>query len=369
VIGVNAIACVPRLAEAPVGERATWATHGGDLAHARSAEETLSTDLEPAWTWDAGRAAAGPIAIGDSVVVAVSTDRRIVVLRRDSGQLIWRARLKGPGASGPLFDDETVYAASGDRRGAVHAYGLLTGKMRWSRAVGPVVGPLALGDATVYAATTAGSVVALDAERGHVRWQRSFAGPLRSGVTHVGVHLLVASDDSLYLVSSDDGHIVASTAADGAPYRPPAIAGTLLVAASPDGIVSGYALRSLERRWSVDVEAPVFGSPAIARDTAFVVTLDGRLWRIPLKAPAWTRIIDLGFTVRAGPTPLRDGVLIGTVAGDIVFLQGEGVEPAWRTAVDGPIEVAPVVDRGTLFVIDGRGTIRLWRSATESREP
>ncbi len=368
-IGVNAIACVPLKIEPPSGDQGAWVTPAGHLERAPSAAETLSTALEPGWTWDAGRAAAGPLAIGDSIVVAVSTDRKISVLHRASGRLIWRARLKGPGSSGPLFANGIVYAASGDRRGRIHAFDLLTGKVRWSRTVGPVIGPLALGDGTVFAVTSAGSVVAVGAERGEVRWQQSHAGPLRAGVTKVGPHLLVASDDSLYLIRSEDGQITARAAAEGAPYDPPAVTGSLLITTSPDGAVSGYALRSLERQWTIDVEAPVFSGPVVARDTVFVTTLDGHLWRIPLAAPAWARAVALGYTVRASPTPVQDGVLIGTVAGEVVYLRGEETTPAWSTSVDGPIDVAPVANRGTLFVIDGRGTVGVWRSRAASREP
>jgi outer membrane protein assembly factor BamB len=365
---VNALGCPASRVPAPEFEGTSWDTYLSELARAPSAQATLPDSIDQLWEFHVGRGPAGSIAVGDSVVVAATSDKKIAVLRRGSGDLVWRKRLKGPAASGPLFTGEWVFAASGDRDGKVHGYELRTGKRRWMTTTGPVVGPIALLDSILYAATAAGFLMALDAFDGDVLWTGDFGRPLRAGVTIVGPHLVIASDDSLFLVSRSTGEDVAATATDGAVLRPPAITRNLLATTSPDGIVTVYGLPLLDRRWQRSLNDPVFGSPSIARDTVFVTTLGGSLWRIPLRDPRGAVEQDLGVPLRASPAPLRTGVLVATVGGAILWVRSMGDEPLTVAQVNGPIEEPPLVSAGTVYFIDGRGTVHAWEQPEEESE-
>jgi len=357
---VNALACPAVRVPAPAQEVQTWTTYLATLSRAPSANEIVPTTPELRFEFDVGRAPSGPLAVGDSVLVASTSDKKIAVLRRESGMLVWRRRLKGPGAGGPLFAGDRLFAASGDRDGAVHAYELESGKRLWARRIGPVVGPLGAFGATVYAATASGLVVALDSARGDIIWQRRFPQPLRSGVTVLGPHVLVSSDDSLYLVSRRTGERAAATRTAGSVIRPPAVVDQLLVTASPDGIVEAFELPTLESRWRRMVESPMFGSPSIARDTVFVTTMDGALWRIPIDAPWAATMQDIGIPMRATPAPVAGGVLVATVNGEILMLDGASDVPRWRLEADAALEDPPLVSDGTILLIDGTGTVRAW---------
>jgi outer membrane protein assembly factor BamB len=323
-----------------------------------------------AWEFHVGRGPVGSIALGDSVVVAAMSDKKIAVLRRESGELVWRKRLKGPAASGPLFTSDWVYAASGDRDGKVHGFELQTGKRKWMTAAGPVIGPVAMQDSVLYAATGAGLLFAIDALDGDLLWTSNFGRPLRAGVTVIGPHLVVASDDSLFLVSRTTGEDVAATASDGAILQPPAVVTNLLVTASPDGVVTTYSLPRLARRWQRALDSPIFGSPSIARDTVFVTTLRGTLWRIPLRYPRGAIAQELGVPIRASPVPLRRGVLVATVGGAVLWLDSNDADPVTVARASGPIEQPPIVLEGTLYFMDGRGSVQAWRSpAAQTPEP
>ena len=339
-----------------------WTTYLASLSRAPSASEIVPATPEPLFEFDVGRAPTGPLAVGDSVLVASTSDKRIAVLRRGSGKLVWRRRLKGPGAGGPLFVGDRLFAASGDRDGAIHAYDLRAGKRLWAKRVGPVVGPLGAFGGTVYAATASGVVFALDSARGDIVWHRRFQQPLRSGATVVGPHVLVTSDDSLYLLSRRTGERAAVAASVGSVIRPPAIVDQLLVTASPDGIIEAFELPTLETRWRRTVESPVFGSPSIARDTVFVATMDGALWRIPIDAPWAATMQDIGIPMRATPAPVANGVLLSTVTGEVLLLDSTNDVPRWRLTADGALEEPPLVSHGTILLIDGSGLVRAWGS-------
>lgn len=325
----------------------------------------MPDSLELAWEFSVGRAPSGPLAVGDSVVIAATTDRKIAAVSRSAGRLIWRKRLNGSAASGPLFTEARAYVATGHRDGAVAAFDIKNGKEQWRRTTGPVAGTLALSDSAVYAATTSGRVIALDLRAGEPLWVRDVRQPLRSGVTLVGPHLVVASDDSLYLLVRRTGERAATVATDGAVTRPPAVAGNLLITTSPDGFVTAFALPSLARRWQHHLDDPVFGSPSVARDTVFAITAAGTLWRFPLHDPARGTALELHVMVRAPVAPVRNGLLIGTVDGAILLIAAGRAEPIVVGQAAGPIEEPPIVSRGTVYLIDGRGTIRAWAAPSD----
>jgi outer membrane protein assembly factor BamB len=347
----------------------TWVTALETLDRAPSADEVVPDSVETVWTTDVGKSAADGLALGDSVVLATAADRRITLVRRNNGHVVWQRRLKGVGTAGPLFTLSRVYSASGDREGRLHAHDFWTGKNRWTTLVGPVIRPIALWESRVFAATATGDVYAVTTENGKVQWHRTFAKPIRSGVTVLGARVFVASEDSLFLLRADDGTTVHGVAARGVVVQPPAVAGDLLVLVSPEAFVAAYDANTLEERWWLRVGSAVFGGVAIARDTAFVATVDGNLWRVPLANSHGAIVQSLDRTIRMTPAPVRNGVLLGTVDGEVLFLRPDSDVPVWSKMVDGPLEFPPIVDDATIFVFDGRGTIHAWHAPSGETEP
>jgi outer membrane protein assembly factor BamB len=359
-MGVNATGCAPRVIEGPENEESGWAVPLGTSTRAPSADQR--TPAEPSLHWRANvrRGAAGPPALGERVVAVTTVDRAVTLLEWETGRTIWRRNLREPASGPPLLVGNRVYAASTGRRGRVHALALQSGARVWETRVGSVVPPIAASPGHVFVGIENGTVRALGTGRGESRWSRRLPGLLRLGPVDVGDALFVATDDSLYLLSQSDGAIVARAGAPGTVVAPPAWQSDTLVVASPDGTIAGLARDDLRTLWSVPTGDPVFGMPAIARDTAFAVTLGGALWRIPLATPANAASVALGVTVRAAPAPTADGVLVATTAGEVLFTRGTGsVEP--RARVDGPIEQPPIVRDGLLLVIDGKGRVYTWR--------
>ena len=140
---------------------------------------------------------------------------------------------------------------------------------------------------------------------------------------------------------------------------PAAAAAGMIVFTSPEGLVFALDQSTLEERWRVNLGEPSFGGAVIARDTVFAATVSGKLWRIPLADGSGAITVDLDVAVRAPPLPIEGGVLVSTLAGEILRLEG-GSEPTWAVRVDGPISVAPTLNSGVLFVIDGRGRVHTW---------
>jgi outer membrane protein assembly factor BamB len=234
-VSVNAIACAPKTVNTKLIESRTWTEYLGSPGRAPSAGEALPADPVLQWQRGTGRASAGAVALGDSVIAIQASDQHVHLVSRADGERRWRARLSGPGASGPLLTPEHVYAATGGRDGSVHALRIGSGRREWARRVGPVSGTLAVFGTRVFASTERGLVVGLARESGDIEWRRSLGEAVRTGVTYVNGRLFVATDDSLYLLSPADGLIERVVGAPGPTLSPPAVVGDTLLMTSPQG--------------------------------------------------------------------------------------------------------------------------------------
>jgi len=356
---VNAIACAPVIRHGPDRQDVPWPVYLGSAAHDVSAAEHLDALPRVRWRRHAGRDVRGAPAVGQNIVAVGTTERMVVLLGADSGYVIWDRRLAGTIRGGPLLTADRVYAASEEApTGRVYALALNTGKVVWSRRAGDVAAPLALGGGTLYAATGSGEVLALDPDKGDVRWRRRLAGSFRAAPVPTPSGVVVATTaDTLYLLDAASGDVRRKAPAPGAVLATPASAGDRVYVATDRGIVAAVDAATLDTVWTADVGSGVFGSPALARDTLFVLTREGRLVTIPVADPAARHAVELGIIAVAGPTPLADGVLAADVAGVIHCVDPVTGAERWRVKVTGPVEQPPVVRDGRLIVIADRGDV------------
>jgi len=357
-MSVNATGCAPTPVVIPDHAPGLWSEPLGTATRAPSANEPLPPHPSPAWRAGLGRALAGPLTLGDSVIVAMGLDRNLTLLDRQTGDRVWRKRLNAPGADGPIVADGRIFVATGGQDGRVFAYSI-RGKERWERRMGPVSGPLAATGDLVIAVMETGVVGALAMDDGAVRWLRRLPRAARAGAITYRDDVLVCSEDSMYRLRATDGEVLARGALPGTAIAPPARRGDTVVVATADGYLGALDAQTLRTLWTRDLNSPVFGGPAIARDSVFAVTLRGDTWRIPVDDPTGGDAMPVGAFVRAPVAPVRDGVLIGTLGGEILLVRGDSVLPLGRA--EGPIEQQVLVRDGTMLVVDGRGRVHAWR--------
>ncbi len=360
---VNAIACVPVVKPGPDRQEAGWPAYLGTLRHDASAAETLNPDPRPLWRTDAGRAVAGSPALGETILAAGTTDRTVVLLDRASGDVLWRQRVGGTIRAGPLLDQDRLYVATQlTPEGKVYALRLKTGKPLWEVKLGSVAAPLALDGDALIAGTEGGLVARLDTETGRIAWRRRLAGSVRAGPVAVGGHVVVATTaDTLFLLSRQTGEIEARMATPGAVLSTPVADGGRVYLGTTEGHVLAVTVPELVVAWDHAAGDAVYGAPALARDTLYVLTRGGRLWLIPIASHGGARSFDLNVVAVAGPTPVHAGVLVGSVSGEVLLVSTADGQVQWRTQLDGPIDEPPLVRDRELFVVAGRGDIHAYR--------
>ncbi len=271
------------------GERAYLAGTEGVLAvHSLATGALLKTlPLE-------APAHASPVVAGDRVIVA-SEGGTVTALRPTDLSTIWEARLGGAVVMTPGVDGHRLFVGSGD--GRLHALSLVDGRALWSFEGERHFGSPAAANDRVFAGNWDGHVYALAAPDGRLLWKRK-------------VH------DSFYFAPGTSR---------------PAPAGDLVVVAfavptRPSDAPSVLALRADtgEVAWSMRIPAG-YASPLVVEDRVYFATTEGEvvaveratgevLWERDLGAPCYD----------ASPVLVSGGIAVGTVDGELAFLDFEG---------------------------------------------
>jgi outer membrane protein assembly factor BamB len=301
--------------------------------------------------------------VGREVIVAGLVDRTVVLLERATGTPFWRTRVAGTVRGTPLLAGDRVYVASEESPfGFVYALQLRDGRPAWRVRAGDIAAPLALAGDALYAASTRGLVRRLRARDGREVWQQRLTGAVHAAPLSTVAGLVVATAaDSLYLLDPASGAVRARRGTPGTVLAAPVTDGAHLYLATASGTVLAVDGTDLRTLWGFALPDAVYGAPALAGDSLYVLARDGTLAVVPTADSSRRRTVTLGVVAVAGPTVLRDGVVVGTVTGDILCVDAGDGTVRWRTRVTAPIESAPVVHDGQLVVVGGRGEIEAFR--------
>ena len=264
-------------------------------------------------------------------------------------------------AGGVLLAGDTVFVGTSRPEGRVYALRRSTGKQIWRSSTNPIGAPLAIVEGVLVAQTQRGEVLGLEPATGRILWRR------RTGVARIAAMpagpggLLVATTDSLYRLAIADGKVTRRIASPGTivsawiPYNGGLVAGTT------DSQVVFVNPAALQRTWSVRVDAPVLGSPAVWGDTLFLASRMGTVYRIdPGPNPTARQIAALDWPVTTPLTIVNARILLGGADGTIRALRSDGSE-VWRVRIWRPVELGPVPLPDGLIAVGGNGDFHRYR--------
>lgn len=317
--------------------------------------------------------ASGALA-GDRLVIG-SRASSVVGVRLADGHIDWATQTSGGIDSPARYDAKRGLVYLGADDGAFYALSAADGRVRWTyRAKGAIEREAELGSDTVYVATAADRVVALDAATGKWRWQyeretpdgftiHGYGAPrLRGGQLLVGF-----ADGNLVALQSTSGEVAwaRSLAAVSDQFvdvdSTPMLDRETVYAASYSGGVYGLDAKDGTVRWRLGTEGvgPLsllggrlyFVAP---REGLHAISTDGQiLWRQGLaEAGDLTAPLALGrYLVFSGS---RGGLFIVDAAdGDLleVFNPGQGICAGATISADGT-RVYVLSNGGTLYALE-----------------
>ncbi|GAB4389299.1 PQQ-like beta-propeller repeat protein [Albidovulum sp.] len=264
--------------------------------------------LDPAtgaviWTQDFEAGAGGAPVVSGGRVYAVARDASAWAMRAADGKVEWvipgtPSNEGVMGAAAPAADDRQVVFPfpSGQviavaREGGTGLWANYVAGQRRGRAQGTIsdlTGDPVIAGNTVYAATSAGRMVAIDADTGRPRW---FAAEGATGPVVVagGAVFLVNDEDQMLRLDAATGQQVWRTdlpffTKDRNKRRRtifvhygPVLAGGRLLLASTDGLVRSVDPASGAVSVALQMPAGAAAAPAVAGGVLYVVTKDGKL--------------------------------------------------------------------------------------------
>ena len=289
------------------------------------------------WTYRAGAPIQSQPAVVAGVVFLTSWDGGLHAIDLMTGNPRWNVSLGAAVASSPTVTDGMIIVGAED---GVHARSMTDGEPTWFTATpDPVLGSIAASGDVAFAATAAGSVMAIDARTGAARWTREVGGLVDTSVA-VGARSVV--------VGTTTGVVVALDPATGAEL------------------------------WRLETgDLARVGTPAIADGRVYIATLDGdpggahHLFALDLSTGAviW-RMASPGGEAAYTPVVMDGHVITQGEDGHVTALDPSTGLPLWQVEAPGPVEIVPAMVDGTVygasnggfaFAVDAETATERWR--------
>ena len=345
-----------------------WSQFQGGPDHAGNALDGPPPGYAEIWSLDAplggpgDRSGLSAPVIAGGLVVSVGPDE-VIAVEASSGVERWRIdRREGP----PIQP-----AVSGEGPDAVvvfpEGYGPNPPTGDASTVTSTTPSPSAGGDGGDDA-TSGVELVAVALADGTEVWRTPLESPSRSGVTAAGDAVYVgANDGTVTALDAASGSIRWSEPAGGEVLRPVAVVDDLVVATSLgdlDAVLAVIALRDDDgsEAWRYEPPVPVtLGSaPAVGAGSVIVGLADRTVRAIDLAtgAPRWSARLNAEVSLFAAPAIAEDDVIALDVAGQVYRLDGATGERIWDHALNAAVLwSSPVITGSHVLVATNRGEL------------
>ncbi|PSQ09294.1 cell surface protein [Halobacteriales archaeon QS_5_70_15] len=307
-------------------------------------------------------AKSSPVAVGgtDSGDIVIAGDTGTVRRVSADGTVRWSTDVE-PTTRGihgtPAVANGTVYVGAYD--GAMYAFDVGTGERQWRTGIGDAIGssPVYV-NGVVYIAVEyddpSGSVAALDAGTGDVRWidRRPTDHPHSTvAIDREAGRLVVGSNDGVCYAWTFPGLERAWTfGTDGAIKGPVATHDGIAVFGSWDSQVYGVDLEDGTEVWSFAADEDVMSGPAVAHDgTVYIGSHDARLYALDAVSGAEKWRFQAGGWIIGSVTVTREHVLAGAYDARMYALDASTGGETWYVEGRGHATSAVLVDDGALY--------------------
>ncbi len=272
----------------------------------------VTAPLDTLWRLRSGFEFFGAPALCDSVLYLGGNDGRFLAVDAGSGSVLWTYNTACGICGEPAVTGTTVFFGGQD--GYLYALDRVSGSLIWSAGLGfhifASVGVLA--DSAVVTGNSDGSVAALSAADGGVLWSHCPGGVVLG----------------------------------------PALADTMAVFTTEDGVVAAYGLSGREA-WKRDFPAQA-SAPSIVGSDVLVGFSDGTVRSLDLATGSALWETDLtsqpGRTVLSRPVASTRGILVGTCDGRVVCLSDSTGGEVWEAEFENWVQVAPAAGSSAVYV-------------------
>ena len=201
----------------------------------------------------------------------------VTAMRQSDGRTVWKRPI--PSESSPLVVGGIVYLGSWDHR--IYGLGLGTGKTVWSTVLdGEPQSSAAYADGTVYIGDNSGTVTALDARSGAVRWKARSFSHFRTGREYFYATPTVAygrvfasnTDGTVYAFGASTGNLLWASHVGTYVYTAPAVWARKIYVGTYDGKFLALDAATGRKVWEQEMPSAVHGAPTVMSGLVYLAT-------------------------------------------------------------------------------------------------
>jgi outer membrane protein assembly factor BamB len=276
-------------------EGIVWPTYGYDSERLRNmASSKLAPPYRRVWLWHGKALLEFPPVIAYGRLYLTTFDGRFFALSAKTGKAIFRWDSGRCGWASPAVSGATVYATFiGNRAScnadvpgsdgelvAFRAHGRRP-RVRWVLHTGPTESSPLVVNGSVYIGDWNGTVWAVDARTGKVRWRYQAGGKVKGSVAYSGGVLYVgAYDGHVYAIAARTGKLLwraseqVGLISSGTFYATPAVDFGRVFIGSTDGKMYAFGAHTGDLLWSHGTGSYVYASAAIWHRLVLVGSYD-----------------------------------------------------------------------------------------------
>ncbi|MBI2263727.1 MAG: PQQ-binding-like beta-propeller repeat protein [Armatimonadetes bacterium] len=285
------------------------------------------------WHKEIGDILASPV-IGDGLVYLCAENGRIEARSLAKGNLVWAGSAGGEIIGTPLFHGGRLYV--GDSSGKIECLEGRTGKRIWSAdAASPLLSHAGQYDGMLLVGDALGKLWARDLETGAARWSFQADGFVKSRPCGSDGRIFFGAWDRAFHSISEEGRELWKVPMGKSIYfspalSSPAIAGSLVLVSSREGIVYALSREDGKGVWTMPDKAG-FCSPLLVGDRIFWTAQPTKLFCLTAEKgeSVWEENLGHGF-FESSPVMAGGTLCVSSYVGELFGLDPEKGRILWE---------------------------------------
>ena len=314
----------PKAKPPPRTDATPWATYGYDRERTHVSPFKLKPPYRRVWQIDAHDTVEFPPSVGFGKIFIPQQKGLFFALNAKTGRLKWRKKVGRCAAASPTLAKGVVYQSymdfvpcPQDRPGAsgfVIAWNAKNGHRIWKWNGQPVESsPLLVGN-TLYVGSWDHGLHALNAKNGHQRWRFQADDQVNTAPAYDHGTVFFGTDaGTVYAVDARSGRMKWK-AGDAREffYATPTIAYGRVYIGSTDGTMYVYGAKSGRLLWARPLGSYIYGAAAVYKRKVYVGTYDGSFYALDAATGDTKWRITASGAVHAAPTIMGGVVYYAT---------------------------------------------------------
>lgn len=308
-----------------------------------------------------------PLIVGDIIYVG-SVHGQFLAIRKNSGNILWRKKIKGGVESSPQYFDNKIYFGAND--GNFYCVDAKTGKTLWTYPthVEILSKPLIKGE-IVFFLTSKNELYALKAQTGKWVWyynrgyvQKISVRGTSSPVYDDGKIYMGFSDGSFYAFNAFNGEIVWQRILTGEEKfvdvdATPIVSGGMIWVGSSNGLVYALNDKNGETLWKRQYEG--IRSMTADSERLYIASFSGKVFALERS----NGLKEWEYPVKTG-TPMdlsvvEDQLIFGTSEDYVYSINIENGSEIWRYASGSGVLSQPIFDADRVYLFSEQSALHV----------